>query len=156
MCVLPHLTKSVFLFLSTFYSRNLRIAPFLILNKEKTYIGKLSCLKSLILLLIYLDFEVTITSDFGTSLYLFEQEATQCIEELSAQGPLHVFVKVGVEFTLERSQITRDHMGHLLYQLVQSEKLSKQDFFKGLVSSILTPQLLGDVCHPGLCVTVLF
>lgn len=66
---------------------------------------------------------------------MFEQEATQCIEELSAQGPLHVFVKVGVEFTLERSQITRDHMGHLLYQLVQSEKLSKQDFFKGLVSS---------------------
>lgn len=58
-----------------------------------------------------------------------------------------MFVKVGVEFTLERSQITRDHMGHLLYQLVQSEKLSKQDFFKGLVSSVLAPNLLGDVCH---------
>lgn len=76
---------------------------------------------------------------FEASLFLlFVQEATQCIEELGAQGPLHVFVKVGVEFTLERSQITRDHMGQLLYQLVQSEKLSKQDFFKGLVSSHLS------------------
>jgi translation initiation factor 4G len=66
---------------------------------------------------------------------LFEQEAMQCVEELNAQGLLHVFVRVGVESTLERSQITRDHMGQLLYQLMQSEKLSKQDFFKGLVSS---------------------
>ena len=101
------------------------------------------------LLLIYLYFEVILTSGFGTNFYLFDQEATQCIEELSAQGPLHLFVKVGVEFTLERSQITRDHMGHLLYQLVQSEKLSKQDFFKGLVSSVLTPALLADICHCG-------
>lgn len=59
----------------------------------------------------------------------------QCVEELSAQGLLHVFVRVGVESTLERSQSTRDHMGQLLEQLVQSEKLSKQDFFKGSVSS---------------------
>lgn len=75
-------------------------------------------------------------SRLGVSFYLlFEQEAMQCVEELNAQGPLHVFVRVGVESTLERSQITRDHMGQLLYQLVQSEKLSKQDFFKGLVFS---------------------
>lgn len=65
---------------------------------------------------------------------LFEQEAMQCVEELNAQGLQHVFVRTGVESTLERSQITRDHMGQLLYQLVQSEKLSKQDFFKGSVS----------------------
>lgn len=63
----------------------------------------------------------------------FEQEAMQCVEELSAQNLLPVFVRVGVESTLERSQITRDHMGQLLHQLVQSGKLSKQDFFKGFV-----------------------
>lgn len=57
----------------------------------------------------------------------------QCVEELNIPGVLPVFVQVGVESTLERSQITRDHMGQLLYKLVQSEKLSKQDFFKGLV-----------------------
>ncbi|XP_040612235.1 eukaryotic translation initiation factor 4 gamma 3 isoform X16 [Mesocricetus auratus] len=76
------------------------------------------------------------------------KEATQCIEELSAQGPLHVFVKVGVEFTLERSQITRDHMGHLLYQLVQSEKLSKQDFFKGFSETLeLADDMAIDIPH---------
>lgn len=62
-----------------------------------------------------------------------KQEAMQCVEELSAQSLLPVFVRVGVESTLERSQITRDHMGQLLHQLVQSRKLSKQDFFKGFV-----------------------
>ncbi|XP_055466842.1 eukaryotic translation initiation factor 4 gamma 3 isoform X6 [Psammomys obesus] len=76
------------------------------------------------------------------------KEATQCIEELSAQGPLHIFVKVGVEFTLERSQITRDHMGHLLYQLVQSEKLSKQDFFKGFSETLeLADDMAIDIPH---------
>ncbi|KAL1776948.1 eukaryotic translation initiation factor 4 gamma 3 isoform X1 [Sigmodon hispidus] len=76
------------------------------------------------------------------------KEATQCIEELSAQGPLHVFVKVGVEFTLERSQITRDHMGHLLYELVQSEKLSKQDFFKGFSETLeLADDMAIDIPH---------
>lgn len=64
---------------------------------------------------------------------LSEQEAVQCVEELHMPGVLPVFVQVGVESTLERSQITRDHMGQLLYQLMQAEKLSKQDFFKGLV-----------------------
>ncbi|XP_057641380.1 eukaryotic translation initiation factor 4 gamma 3 isoform X12 [Chionomys nivalis] len=76
------------------------------------------------------------------------KEATQCIEELGAQGPLHVFVKVGVEFTLERSQITRDHMGQLLYQLVQSEKLSKQDFFKGFSETLeLADDMAIDIPH---------
>lgn len=56
------------------------------------------------------------------------------MEELSAQNLLPVFVRVGVESTLERSQITRDHMGQLLHQLVQAGKLSEQDFFKGFVS----------------------
>ncbi|KAM5320737.1 eukaryotic translation initiation factor 4 gamma 3 isoform 6-T7 [Glossophaga mutica] len=76
------------------------------------------------------------------------KEATQCVEELNAQGPLHVFVRVGVESTLERSQITRDHMGQLLYQLVQSEKLSKQDFFKGFSETLeLADDMAIDIPH---------
>ncbi|XP_015412710.1 PREDICTED: eukaryotic translation initiation factor 4 gamma 3 isoform X15 [Myotis davidii] len=76
------------------------------------------------------------------------KEAMQCVEELNAQGPLHVFVRVGVESTLERSQITRDHMGQLLYQLVQSEKLSKQDFFKGFSETLETADDMAiDIPH---------
>ncbi|XP_063487698.1 eukaryotic translation initiation factor 4 gamma 3 isoform X6 [Symphalangus syndactylus] len=76
------------------------------------------------------------------------KEAMQCVEELNAQGLLHVFVRVGVESTLERSQITRDHMGQLLYQLVQSEKLSKQDFFKGFSETLeLADDMAIDIPH---------
>uniref|UniRef100_A0A8C0KNU3 Eukaryotic translation initiation factor 4 gamma 3 n=1 Tax=Canis lupus dingo TaxID=286419 RepID=A0A8C0KNU3_CANLU len=76
------------------------------------------------------------------------KEAMQCVEELNAQGLLHVFVRMGVESTLERSQITRDHMGQLLYQLVQSEKLSKQDIFKGFSETLeLADDMAIDIPH---------
>uniref|UniRef100_A0A8C7E6Z4 Eukaryotic translation initiation factor 4 gamma 3 n=1 Tax=Naja naja TaxID=35670 RepID=A0A8C7E6Z4_NAJNA len=76
------------------------------------------------------------------------QEAMQCVEELNVPGILPVFVQVGVESTLERSQITRDHMGQLLHQLVQSEKLSKQDFFKGFSDTLETADDMAiDIPH---------
>ncbi|XP_031987869.1 eukaryotic translation initiation factor 4 gamma 3 isoform X7 [Corvus moneduloides] len=76
------------------------------------------------------------------------KEAMQCVEELSAQNLLPVFVRVGVESTLERSQITRDHMGQLLHQLVQSGKLSKQDFFKGFSETLeLADDMAIDIPH---------
>ncbi len=59
------------------------------------------------------------------------QEAVQCVEELEQPAMLYVFVRVAVESTLERSQITRDHMGQLLYQLLQAGILHKLQFFKG-------------------------
>ncbi|XP_015152755.2 eukaryotic translation initiation factor 4 gamma 3 isoform X9 [Gallus gallus] len=76
------------------------------------------------------------------------KEAMQCVEELSAQSLLPVFVRVGVESTLERSQITRDHMGQLLHQLVQSGKLSKQDFFKGFSDTLeMADDMAIDIPH---------
>ncbi|XP_028597265.2 eukaryotic translation initiation factor 4 gamma 3 isoform X16 [Podarcis muralis] len=76
------------------------------------------------------------------------KEAMQCVEELNIPGVLPVFVQVGVESTLERSQITRDHMGQLLYKLVQSEKLSKQDFFKGFADTLETADDMAiDIPH---------
>ncbi|KAM4650486.1 eukaryotic translation initiation factor 4 gamma 3 isoform 4-T4 [Discoglossus pictus] len=76
------------------------------------------------------------------------KEAMQCVEELSAHVSLAVFVRVGVESTLERSQITRDHMGQLLYQLVQTGKLSKQDFFKGFSETLeLADDMAIDIPH---------
>ncbi|XP_071431821.1 eukaryotic translation initiation factor 4 gamma 3 isoform X7 [Pithys albifrons albifrons] len=76
------------------------------------------------------------------------KEAVQCVEELSAQGLLPVFVRVGVESTLERSQSTRDHMGQLFHQLVQSGKLSKQDFFKGFSETLeMADDMAIDIPH---------
>ncbi|NWR62876.1 IF4G3 factor, partial [Bucorvus abyssinicus] len=76
------------------------------------------------------------------------KEAMQCVEELSTQNLLPVFVRVGVESTLERSQITRDHMGQLLHQLVQAGKLSKQDFFKGFSDTLeMADDMAIDIPH---------
>ncbi|NXW62524.1 IF4G3 factor, partial [Eurystomus gularis] len=76
------------------------------------------------------------------------KEAMQCVEELSALNLLPVFVRVGVESTLERSQITRDHMGQLLHQLVQSGVLSKQDFFKGFSDTLeMADDMAIDIPH---------
>ncbi|KAL7976161.1 hypothetical protein Chor_008258 [Crotalus horridus] len=80
--------------------------------------------------------------------YKASAEAVQCVEELNVPGILPVFVQVGVESTLERSQITRDHMGQLLYQLVQAEKLSKRDFFKGFADTLETADDMAiDIPH---------
>lgn len=60
------------------------------------------------------------------------KEALQCVQELESSKILHVFVRSGVESTLERSAIAREHMGMLLYQLVKAGTLSKQQYYKGL------------------------
>ncbi|XP_061689117.1 eukaryotic translation initiation factor 4 gamma 3 isoform X4 [Syngnathoides biaculeatus] len=59
------------------------------------------------------------------------KEAVLCVGELGLASGLHIFVRVGAESTLERSQITRDHMGLLFFQLVQQEVLPKDQFYKG-------------------------
>ncbi|XP_044023901.1 eukaryotic translation initiation factor 4 gamma 3 isoform X7 [Siniperca chuatsi] len=64
------------------------------------------------------------------------KEAVQCVDELDLGSQLHIFVRVGVESTLERSQITRDHMGQLLFQLVQQGILPKPQFYKGFADTL--------------------
>ncbi|XP_051515924.1 eukaryotic translation initiation factor 4 gamma 3-like isoform X4 [Myxocyprinus asiaticus] len=64
------------------------------------------------------------------------KEAMQCVEELEQPAMLYVFVRVGVDSTVERSQITRDHMGQLLYQLLQAGSLLKPQFFKGFSETL--------------------
>ncbi|XP_043080532.1 eukaryotic translation initiation factor 4 gamma 3 isoform X1 [Puntigrus tetrazona] len=76
------------------------------------------------------------------------KEAVQCVEELEQPAMLYVFVRVGVESTLERSQITRDHMGHLLYQLLQAGILHKLQFFKGFSETLeLADDMAIDIPH---------
>ncbi|XP_074521644.1 eukaryotic translation initiation factor 4 gamma 3 isoform X4 [Halichoeres trimaculatus] len=64
------------------------------------------------------------------------KEAVQCVDELQLGSQLHIFVHVGVESTLERSQITRDHMGQLLFQLLQQGLLPKPQFCKGFAETL--------------------
>eukprot|EP00066_Takifugu_rubripes_P022618 XP_011611884.1 PREDICTED: eukaryotic translation initiation factor 4 gamma 3 isoform X1 [Takifugu rubripes] len=64
------------------------------------------------------------------------KEAVQCVEELDLGPQLHTFVRVGVESTLERSQITRDHMGQLLLQLLRQGPLPKSQFIKGFAETL--------------------
>ncbi|XP_067228544.1 eukaryotic translation initiation factor 4 gamma 3 isoform X2 [Chanodichthys erythropterus] len=76
------------------------------------------------------------------------KEAVQCVEELEQPAMLYVFVRVGVESTLERSQITRDHMGQLLYQLLHTGILLKLQFFKGFSETLeLADDMAIDIPH---------
>ena len=56
----------------------------------------------------------------------------QCVRELEV-SQLSVFVRVGIESTLERSTISREHMGNLLCQLVHHDMLPRQEYFHGYV-----------------------
>ncbi|XP_044290315.1 eukaryotic translation initiation factor 4 gamma 1 isoform X2 [Varanus komodoensis] len=61
------------------------------------------------------------------------KEALQCVQELNCPSQLYVFVRNGIESTLERSTIAREHMGLLLYQLVKGGSLPKEQYYKGLL-----------------------
>uniref|UniRef100_A0A8C6TQ52 Eukaryotic translation initiation factor 4 gamma 1 n=1 Tax=Neogobius melanostomus TaxID=47308 RepID=A0A8C6TQ52_9GOBI len=60
------------------------------------------------------------------------KEALQCVQELNSPQLLFVFVRNGLESTLERSTMGREHLGLLLHQLVKAGILSKPQYFKGL------------------------
>ncbi|XP_049432824.1 eukaryotic translation initiation factor 4 gamma 1-like isoform X3 [Epinephelus fuscoguttatus] len=60
------------------------------------------------------------------------KEALQCVQELSSTQLLYVFVRNGLESTLERSTIAREHMGLLLQQLIKNNILPTQQYFNGL------------------------
>lgn len=63
-----------------------------------------------------------------------QQEALQCVQELNSTELLYVFVERGLESTLERSTIAREHMGQLLHQLVKAGILPTAQYYKGSVS----------------------
>ncbi|MBN3276690.1 IF4G1 factor, partial [Polyodon spathula] len=61
------------------------------------------------------------------------KEALQCVQEMNSVSLLFVFVRNGIESTLERSMIAREHMGLLLHQLVKAGTLSREQYYKGLL-----------------------
>ncbi|XP_029922171.1 eukaryotic translation initiation factor 4 gamma 1 isoform X3 [Myripristis murdjan] len=60
------------------------------------------------------------------------KEALQCVQEMNSTQLLFVFVRQGLESTLERSTIAREHMGLLLHQLIKTGTLPTQQYYKGL------------------------
>uniref|UniRef100_A0A4W4FZT4 Eukaryotic translation initiation factor 4 gamma, 1a n=1 Tax=Electrophorus electricus TaxID=8005 RepID=A0A4W4FZT4_ELEEL len=60
------------------------------------------------------------------------KEAVQCVQELNSPSLLFVFVRNGVESTLERSTIAREHMGQLLHRLISNSVLPTEQYHKGL------------------------
>lgn len=65
---------------------------------------------------------------------LSQQEALQCVQEMNSAQLLFVFVRNGLESTLERSTIARQHMGLLLHQLVKTGILPTAQYYKGSAS----------------------
>ncbi|KAK1799617.1 hypothetical protein P4O66_000386 [Electrophorus voltai] len=70
------------------------------------------------------------------------KEAVQCVEELEQASQLAVFVRVGVESTLERSHMAREYMGQLLYQLTQKGSLPREQLYAGAIQ-----ELCAKECH---------
>ncbi|XP_074507392.1 eukaryotic translation initiation factor 4 gamma 1-like isoform X2 [Sebastes fasciatus] len=64
------------------------------------------------------------------------KEALQCVTELNSASLLYVFVRNGVESTLERSTVARERMGMLLHQLVKAEVLPTEQYYKGLEETL--------------------
>uniref|UniRef100_A0A8C1FYD9 Eukaryotic translation initiation factor 4 gamma 1-like n=1 Tax=Cyprinus carpio TaxID=7962 RepID=A0A8C1FYD9_CYPCA len=60
------------------------------------------------------------------------KEALQCVQELNSASLLFVFVRNGVESTLERSTIAREHVGLLFQKLVSARILPPEQYYKGL------------------------
>ncbi|TKS81437.1 Eukaryotic translation initiation factor 4 gamma 1 [Collichthys lucidus] len=60
------------------------------------------------------------------------KEALQCVQEMNSTQLLFVFVRNGLESTLERSTIAREHMGLLLHQLIKTGTLPTLQYYKGL------------------------
>uniref|UniRef100_A0A671XZL3 Eukaryotic translation initiation factor 4 gamma 1 n=1 Tax=Sparus aurata TaxID=8175 RepID=A0A671XZL3_SPAAU len=60
------------------------------------------------------------------------KEALQCVQEMNSTELLFVFVRNGLESTLERSTIAREHMGVLLHQLIKTGTLPTLQYYKGL------------------------
>uniref|UniRef100_A0A672T598 Eukaryotic translation initiation factor 4 gamma 3 n=1 Tax=Sinocyclocheilus grahami TaxID=75366 RepID=A0A672T598_SINGR len=59
------------------------------------------------------------------------KEAVQCVMEMDQPSLLFVFVRMGLECTLERSQKAREHMALLYYQLIQKGIIPHSQLYKG-------------------------
>ncbi|XP_040205724.1 eukaryotic translation initiation factor 4 gamma 1 isoform X3 [Rana temporaria] len=61
------------------------------------------------------------------------KEAVQCVQELNSPTLLFIFVRNAIESTLERSTISREHMGQFMSTLVKSGTLPREQYYKGVL-----------------------
>ncbi|TRY92224.1 hypothetical protein DNTS_023800 [Danionella cerebrum] len=61
------------------------------------------------------------------------KEALQCVSELNSSALLSIFVRTGVESTLDRSTLVREHLGLLFHQLIKMHTLPVPQYYKGLM-----------------------
>jgi len=53
------------------------------------------------------------------------------VTELNSASQLYVFVRKGMESTLERSAIAREHAGTLMHHLFNAGVLPSEQYYKG-------------------------
>ncbi|XP_030218849.1 eukaryotic translation initiation factor 4 gamma 1a isoform X4 [Gadus morhua] len=76
------------------------------------------------------------------------KEALQCVSEMNSASLLFVFVRNGVESTLERSPGARAHLGHLMHQLIKAGTLPPAQYYKGLQETLeMAEDMAIDVPH---------
>ncbi|KAM4877901.1 LOW QUALITY PROTEIN: eukaryotic translation initiation factor 4 gamma 1-like [Thomomys bottae] len=76
------------------------------------------------------------------------KEAVQCVQELASPSLLFIFVRHGIESTLERSTIAQEHMGRLLHQLLCAGHLSTAQYYQGLYETLeLAEDMEIDTLH---------
>ncbi|KAM9224288.1 eukaryotic translation initiation factor 4 gamma 1 isoform 2-T3 [Dugong dugon] len=76
------------------------------------------------------------------------KEAVQCVQELASPSLLFIFVRHGIEATLERSAIARERMGQLLHQLLCAGRLSTTQYYQGLYEILeLAEDMEIDIPH---------
>uniref|UniRef100_A0A8B9KDM9 Eukaryotic translation initiation factor 4 gamma 1 n=1 Tax=Astyanax mexicanus TaxID=7994 RepID=A0A8B9KDM9_ASTMX len=76
------------------------------------------------------------------------KEALQCVVELNCAALLCIFVRTGIESTLERSTIAREHLGLLFHQLIKAGTLSTQQYYKGLMEVLeVAEDMAIDIPH---------
>ncbi|XP_061654535.1 eukaryotic translation initiation factor 4 gamma 1a isoform X11 [Phyllopteryx taeniolatus] len=76
------------------------------------------------------------------------KEALLCVEELNSTALLYVFVRQGVESTLERSTSAREHMGMLLHKLIKAGTMPVLQYLKGLLEILeIAEDMAIDIPH---------
>ncbi|XP_035994072.1 eukaryotic translation initiation factor 4 gamma 1a isoform X3 [Fundulus heteroclitus] len=76
------------------------------------------------------------------------KEALQCVAELNSASLLYIFVRSGLESTLERSTIARERLGLLLHHLVEAGTLATQQYYKGLLEILeVAEDMAIDIPH---------
>ncbi|XP_077412357.1 eukaryotic translation initiation factor 4 gamma 1a isoform X2 [Vanacampus margaritifer] len=76
------------------------------------------------------------------------KEALDCVSELNSTALLYVFVRQGMESTLERSTSAREHIGMLLHKLIHLGTMPVPQYFKGLLEILeIAEDMAIDIPH---------